>query len=396
MRLKSFYAKTMSDAMKIVRDTLGEDAIIVATREEAGGKAVSVTAAVDNDSYAKHKQTTDRIQRFLDEVDAGQVQEDDELEQVDPPASLRSDNQDHDWLFDNELGDDADNTAIVEALTDVMIRHGASSEVTDEILSCASVMGLEDPRVSLVAALENLYDFRPLPKTAARRALMMIGPPGSGKTLAAAKLAARSVMSDLQVKMITTDVVRAGGVEQLQSFTNILNVDLDRASSADELGAKLKNAQGADQVIIDTAGTNPFDPQDMRRLSRLIAVGSIEPVLVLPAGVDAHESSDMARTFGAIGAKWLLPTRLDIGRRLGGILTAAHQAGLTFADASNTAQVAEGLVELDPRKLADFLLPKQKGKEQTRSGSSSPTQSSPSGLSARDTALKKRAPTKAG
>jgi len=33
MRLKSFSAKTMKDAMRQVRDTLGEDAIIVATRE---------------------------------------------------------------------------------------------------------------------------------------------------------------------------------------------------------------------------------------------------------------------------------------------------------------------------------------------------------------------------
>ena len=47
MRLKSFYAKTMTEAMQMVRDTLGEDAIIVATREEKGGKAVRVTAAID-------------------------------------------------------------------------------------------------------------------------------------------------------------------------------------------------------------------------------------------------------------------------------------------------------------------------------------------------------------
>jgi flagellar biosynthesis protein FlhF len=51
MRLKSFYAKTMTEAMQMVRDTLGEDAIIVATREEKGGKAVRVTAAIDPNDY---------------------------------------------------------------------------------------------------------------------------------------------------------------------------------------------------------------------------------------------------------------------------------------------------------------------------------------------------------
>ena len=52
MRLKSFYAKTMTEAMQMVRENLGEDAIIVATREENGGKAVRVTAAVDDTSRA--------------------------------------------------------------------------------------------------------------------------------------------------------------------------------------------------------------------------------------------------------------------------------------------------------------------------------------------------------
>lgn len=51
MRLKSFYANTMTEAMQMIRDTLGEDAIIVATREEKGGKAVRVTAAIDPNDY---------------------------------------------------------------------------------------------------------------------------------------------------------------------------------------------------------------------------------------------------------------------------------------------------------------------------------------------------------
>ena len=39
MRLKSFYAKTLTEAMHMIRETLGEDAVIVATREENGGRS---------------------------------------------------------------------------------------------------------------------------------------------------------------------------------------------------------------------------------------------------------------------------------------------------------------------------------------------------------------------
>ncbi|MDE2336341.1 MAG: hypothetical protein KGL10_03425 [Alphaproteobacteria bacterium] len=46
MRLKSFHAKSMSEAMRQVRDTLGEDAIIVSSKEEKSGW-VKITAAVE-------------------------------------------------------------------------------------------------------------------------------------------------------------------------------------------------------------------------------------------------------------------------------------------------------------------------------------------------------------
>ena len=46
MRLKSFTAKTAAEAMAEVRKALGDNAIIVATREEGG--EVRVTAALDD------------------------------------------------------------------------------------------------------------------------------------------------------------------------------------------------------------------------------------------------------------------------------------------------------------------------------------------------------------
>src|SRR6476646_9647197 len=55
MRLKSFYAKSMTEAMQMVRNTLGEDAVIVATREENGGKADRVTAAIEQEDNSMHE-----------------------------------------------------------------------------------------------------------------------------------------------------------------------------------------------------------------------------------------------------------------------------------------------------------------------------------------------------
>ena len=49
MRLKTIHARTMQEAMELVRDQMGAEAIIVATHEDEGTREVRVTAASDSD-----------------------------------------------------------------------------------------------------------------------------------------------------------------------------------------------------------------------------------------------------------------------------------------------------------------------------------------------------------
>ncbi|MEZ5919475.1 MAG: GTPase [Alphaproteobacteria bacterium] len=310
----------MTEAMRMVRDNLGEDAIIVATREERGGSAVRVTAAIEP------------------------------AFEIGRPGSAMAD----DWLqYDQE----EDESPITEEITEIMLRHGVPEEVMDQILSCATIVGLETPGIALMAAIEHLFNFAPLPQGPSRKPLMMMGPPGSGKTLAVAKMAARATMGGLRVGVISTDTVRAGGLEQLAAFTKLLRIDLKKADTPQALKAVLGELSGCDQILIDTAGTNPFSQNDIKDLARLAGCADMQPYLVMPAGGDADECGEVARIFAAIGAHSLIPTRMDITRRFGGILAAVQAGGLSFADASNTPKVADGLVTLDPQSLTKLLMP---------------------------------------
>lgn len=303
----------------MVREALGEDAIIVATREENGGRTVRVTAAIENDR-----------------------------ETPETPTSA------DEWLY----ADDDDEMTVVEEITETMLRHAVPENVLDQVVSCATVMGLEEPREAMTGVLESLFSFMPLPSAAYPLPIMLIGPPGAGKTLAAAKMAARGAMNGLNVAVITTDTVRAGGVEQLAAFTRLMNIDLKKASSVAELKERLLACRGADQIIIDTAGVNPFDPEAIKGVARMIGVAEMDPVLALPAGTDADESGEIARVFATIGARQLLSTRIDTARRLGGLLAAAQQGGLSFADISDTAKVADGLTPLTATRLTRILMPR--------------------------------------
>lgn len=337
----------MKDAMQLVKNTLGEDAIIISTREE-GKKGVRLTAAIEEDFYRAHE--------------ARKAQEHEQTSMSDTSE------EEDDWL--HEDGNDDDEAAVIEHLTEVMLRHGVPAEVTDHVISCATVLGMGNPQLTLTAAFEHLFAYMPMPSKAYAKPLIAVGPPGAGKTLAIAKLATRAVMNDLNVAVITTDTMRAGGAEQLSAFTRILETDLLRATSAEELKAHIQSVQkqGAEQILVDTAGLNPFEAAQMRELSRLLSIVPSDPILVLPAGGDARESGEMARAFATLGVRRLLPSRIDIARRFGGLIEAAHQGGLSFTDASHTSKVADGLKPVTPDVLSGLFMPRPKS---TQSNSSS-------------------------
>lgn len=320
----------------MVRDTLGEEAVIVATREEQGGKAVRVTAAIDPSDYNE-----DIHQSFNDGPHF-------ETHGMERPSAAQT------WL---QYDDEQDEAAVAEEITDAMLRHAVPEDVMDQVLSCATVVGFDDPGSALEASIEHLFSFKDLPVKAHKKALMLVGPPGGGKTLTTAKIAARGAMNGMNIGVISTDTVRAGGIEQLQSFTNLLNIDLQRADNPTSVAEQIARLRACHQIIIDTAGTNPYDTNNIKMLAKLIGCEEIEPLLVLPAGLDAEESGEIGRIFSTIGVESLIPTRIDVARRLGGVLSAAHHGRMHFADASNTSKVADGFLSLNPKNLSKLLMP---------------------------------------
>ncbi|MDR6772445.1 GTPase [Azospirillum sp. BE72] len=323
MRLKSFHAKTMSDAMRMVRQSLGDDAIIVATREEEGG-GVRVTAAVEEDDLPAAPVSGN--------ARGGRAKA--------PPKPVEP---------EIDVG---------EVVADALQRHGVPATLAEQLIDAASGLDTEDPRLALGSALDSYFTFNPLPDGRSPvKPLALVGPPGSGKTLVAAKLAARAVFKKRSVGVITTDTVRAGGVDQLAAFTRLMKLKLATVEDPDALAGAFEVHRKTDLVLVDTAGRNPFDAEDMQDLRALLGAGEVEPVLVLPAGLDALEAADMALAFKAVGVRRMLVTRLDMTRRLGSLLAIAARARLSFCDASVSSKVAEGLTALNPLALARMMIP---------------------------------------
>jgi flagellar biosynthesis protein FlhF len=244
-----------------------------------------------------------------------------------------------------------------EIVANALHRHGVPPSLSDRIVETLDGFVTHDPVLALGAALDKLFGFQPLAEGPGSPPIMLVGPPGGGKTLSIAKLATRAALKGRSVGVISTDTARAGGVEQLAAFTKLLKIQLLTVEDAPCLADALQVQEGCEVLLIDSAGRNPYDADDMADIAGFVKAGKVEPVLVLPIGMDAVEAAETAKSFREIGVKRLLITRLDVGRRLGALLSCAYEARLALCDSTASPNVAAGMTALNPVALARLLLP---------------------------------------
>jgi flagellar biosynthesis protein FlhF len=313
MRLRTFTAQSMPKAMALVREHLGSDAIILSTKTDKG--MTTVTAALDRA-----------------EPELGGKPGDELLRSAADPS---------------------------EILHEALLSHGTPARLLETLLAAALELAAETPVLALAGALDAVFSFAPLTDRRLARPLMLVGPPGAGKTVSIAKLATRAVVAGKIPCIISSDTVRAGGIAQLEAFTRVLDLPLYRVENPQQMHQLVAAADDEDLVLIDSAGINPYSASDRDELAAYIAAADAEPVLVLPAGGDVYDATEIAQAFRALGSTRLLATRLDMAHRLGSTLAAADAARLSFADAGIAPDVAQGLTPLNPVALARLLLPEE-------------------------------------
>ena len=208
---------------------------------------------------------------------------------------------------------------------------------------------------SLRGALAAQFAFEALAVHRGAPPLLLTGPPGAGKTLTVARLATRLVVNGSAPLVVTADGRRAGATEQLAAFTRLLGLDLVVASHPVTLARAIANRGEGTPALIDLPGSDPFLAQEREELAALAATTGGTLVVVLPGGLDPAEAADLAGAYTEAGARLMVATRLDLARRIGGVLAAAD-AGLALAEAGISPGAADGLVPLTPDLLAGRLI----------------------------------------
>lgn len=184
----------------------------------------------------------------------------------------------------------------------------------------------------------------------------LVGPTGVGKTTTVAKIGARCAMrhGSQQLAFVTTDSYRVGAEDQLRVYAKLLGAPVFAARDGAELDVTLEDIRRRRLVLVDTIGMGQRDQRLADQLQLLTGAGhGVRRILVIAANTQLSTLEDVIRRYGEGGLYGCILTKIDEAVRLGEVLDVVVRHQLPVHYLSNGQRVPEDLHRPNPLYLAD-------------------------------------------
>lgn len=371
MNIKTYHARDMRTALRMVREEQGPDAVILSTSHM--GEGVEVTVALESTSAAT--QVMPAVSAPAAAPATGPSSEFASLlasaaAAVVPPAAaaaapdprvgdeLRSMRHLLEWQLSQLAWNDLTRRApAVAELLKELTAMGLGATLSAELLGeLPDGLSMQDAQRRALAHLTRKLAVTGDELLDNGGRVSFVGPTGVGKTTGIAKLAARWVMRHgaRDIALISIDDQRFGAHEQLRVLGRLLGVEcytLEDPSSLPQLMARLGNAR---LVLIDTAGLSPRDPELPARAAALC--GALTQIgarawMTISAGAQCAVLDEAMQRFTAFQPAAVMLTKLDEAASLGGALSALVGAGLPISYVAEGPRIPEDLAPARAHQL---------------------------------------------
>jgi flagellar biosynthesis protein FlhF len=394
MRVKRYVADSIQEAVAKVKQDLGRNAIILHTKQfKEGGffglfsqRRFEVIAAIDENNVKEaHSKTIDQRtdssdnsfitkgvangqKPFIDQSFARKetaVQVEPALQSIKAEITTLKE-----LILKNSTGQGEPgpgNPATINAIKKQLAALDLDEALINELISKIPPHLLSQSEVSekMILALcsqhlINNIKFDPAihsEHSQSQQIIALVGPTGVGKTTTIAKLAANySIYFGKKVGLITVDTFRIAAVNHLKTYGEIINLPVEVVYAPEELDSALRNLSQCDLVLLDTAGSSPYNRKMMDDLRRFLAYPGIDfKMLVISATTRYRDMENIIDNFGATSFTHLIFTKLDETAAIGPVLSLAWKCKLPLSFITTGQNVPEDIEQANPSRLVSLL-----------------------------------------
>jgi flagellar biosynthesis protein FlhF len=340
MQIKRFEAPDMQQALRRVKEVLGPEAIILSTKalKKTTGRAgafspgaVEVVAAIDHPPAEPARMPGKLASHWLA-----------------PAAKKKGPSSPHG-----------------EPFLEPMLSAGLASEfihrLGEEFRAWLKESGQGRSAETLRSYLQwKLMDAVEVTgdEVGAGKVWSFIGPTGVGKTTTLAKLAAHfSLQLKKKVTLVTIDTYRIGAIDQLSTYSRILRLPLEIASGRGELDEILQRNRHQDLVLIDTAGRNPYQGDQLEELRDILAAERrMENHLVLSATTKDSDLAQIAERFSRIPIRSYIFTKIDETEDFSPLFNQVLRLKRPLSYLTNGQRVPEDIEPATKGRVANLVL----------------------------------------
>jgi len=397
MQVKVFESPDIATGLKMVKDELGPDALILSTKTVHSGKLgllgkkrFEITAAMDTDwpssqetPQAPMSGTYDRT-LHVQKTSASNPAKKIVAQEPENQSKLQSEVNELKGMIKNLgqemtrinsrqnlvpanplVADDPALGSLQQRILDLGISHQTAQTISGFAKESLTLEELSDPFTQqqyLSDTIEELLHvsnglFKNTDNRQQHR-LALVGPTGVGKTTSLAKIAANYLCNfQGSIGFITIDTYRIAAVEQLKVYGDIMNLPVEVVLSPQQFEQALLKLRDKDLILIDTAGRSPKDTLCIDELASYLRPDfNIDTHLVLSATTRENELYEAMDRFSVLGLDHTLITKIDECSSLGVLLDLQIRNKIPFSFITNGQRVPEDIMEANSKILSKLIM----------------------------------------
>jgi flagellar biosynthesis protein FlhF len=375
MRMKSYFAPTVQDALEQARQEMGPEALLVNSRKappEAQGlgeyEVVFAILPEGTDGQPPRPstaETPDRVERAAEDPVLRELMR--LRKQVEEMGSSLSGINAHaaSWAvptpeFAEVFSRLMENDFSLAVARKIVKQAHARLDADPGTWSRRKTFGRDAIEQAVRTELADLVSANASLGTPdeAARVVALVGPPGSGKTTTLVKLAVRYGLAlSRPVQIVSSEAHRVGAAEQLRTYATIVGAGFDAVETTRSLQQAMEEHREKGLVLIDTPGYAAREMEEAAELARFLSgQPGVETHLVVSASMRAADLSRTIDRFEIFSPAKLIFTRLDETSSFGAMISESVRAGKPLSFLGTGQEIPEGLEPATPERLLELVL----------------------------------------